>query len=364
MLDVVAQNAPLRSELEAAFARVLDHGRFILGPEVEALEASIAERLGGAHCVGVSSGTDALLVALMALDVGPGDEVITTPFTFFATGGVIARLGATPVFVDVNDATFCLDLDAAAAAVGPKTRAVIPVHLFGHAQPLGDFVDALPDRVAVVEDAAQALGATSPDGPAGTVGRCGTFSFFPSKNLGGFGDGGLVCSNDAELAARLRTLRTHGAAPKYFHAEVGGNFRLDALQAALLAVKLPYLDGYARARRANAAYYARRFAEAGLDPERLVAPEIDPGHVVNQFVVRTSRRDGLAQHLREAGVASAIYYPRPLHRQACFASLGYAEGSLPVAERLAEEVLALPVHPDLTQEDLARVADEVIAFHR
>lgn len=364
MLDVVAQNAPLRSELEAAFARVLDHGRFILGPEVEALEASIAERLGGAHCVGVSSGTDALLVALMALDVGPGDEVITTPFTFFATGGVIARLGATPVFVDVNDATFCLDLDAAAAAVGPNTRAVIPVHLFGHAQPLGDFVDALPDRVAVVEDAAQALGATSPDGPAGTVGRCGTFSFFPSKNLGGFGDGGLVCSNDAELAARLRTLRTHGAAPKYFHAEVGGNFRLDALQAALLAVKLPYLDGYARARRANASYYARRFAEAGLDPERLVAPEIDPGHVVNQFVVRTSRRDGLAQHLREAGVASAIYYPRPLHRQACFASLGYAEGSLPVAERLAEEVLALPVHPDLTQEDLARVADEVIAFHR
>ncbi|NOY94141.1 MAG: DegT/DnrJ/EryC1/StrS family aminotransferase [Deltaproteobacteria bacterium] len=363
MLDVAAQNAPLAEELRAVFARVLESGRFILGPEVTAFEAEVAELVGVSHALGVSSGTDALLVALMALGVGAGDEVITTPFTFFATAGSIARLGAKPVFVDIDPVSFNLDVAAVEAAITPRTRAILPVHLFGQPcdmRALGDI--AKRHSLALVEDAAQALGATTEDGSTGSLGDFGCFSFFPSKNLGGFGDGGLVTTNDAELYERARVLRGHGAKPKYFHALVGGNFRIDALMAALLRVKLPHLADYTAGRRANAARYDALFAEADLG-ERLVAPKcVEEGHVYNQYVIRTSERDELAAHLAERGISTAIYYPKSLHEQACFADLGYATGAFPESERATREVLALPIYGELPEASIERVAAEVVAF--
>jgi len=362
LFDVGAQNAPLQAELRAAAARVLASGRFILGPEVEAFEAETAAFLGVRHALGVSSGTDALLLALMALEVGPGDEVVTTPFTFFATAGCIARLGATPVFVDIDPVTFNLDPAGLEAAIGSRTKALVPVHLFGLPAAM-DAIGAVAARhgVPVVEDAAQAFGASREGRRVGVYGAVGCFSFFPSKNLGGFGDGGLVTTEDDALAARMRVLRVHGAEPKYHHAWVGGNFRLDALQAALLRVKLPHVDRWAEARRANARAYAEVFREAGLPRGRLAFPDPqDEAHTFNQYVIRTDRRDALAAELAERGISTAVYYPAPLHLQPCFAGLGVSEGSLPEAERACREVLALPIQAELAPDRVRRVAETVI----
>lgn len=361
MLDIGAQNGPLMDELRAAFDRVATKGHFILGPEVSAFEEEIAEHIGVAHAVGVSSGTDALLVALMAHDIGPGDEVITTPFSFFATAGCIHRVGATPVFVDIDPVTFNIDPAKVGAAITERTKAILPVHLFGqpcdHAG-LAAAAGALP----IIEDAAQALGASTAHGPVGGLGTFGCFSFFPSKNLGAFGDGGLVTTDDADLADLAKVIRGHGAKPKYFHARIGGNFRLDALQAALLRVKRPHLPAWTEARRANAARYDALFADLAL--EGLTTPaRVEEGHVYNQYVIRARDRDALQKHLGEGGISTAIYYPRPLHRQACFEHLGYGPGSLPVAEKAAEEVLALPIFSELGEARQRRVVDTVAAFY-
>ena len=365
LLDLKGQYRALRGELDEAVTRVVESQYFILGPEVAALEQEIAAYSGAAHGVGMSSGTDALLAALMALDVGPGDEVITSTFTFFATAGVIARLGARPVFVDIDPATFNMDPRAAAAALGPRTKALVPVHLYGRVADMDGLVSAARERgVPVVEDAAQAIGATDARGRrAGAITELGCFSFFPSKNLGGFGDGGMTITSDAGLAARLRRLRMHGMEPKYYHAEVGGNFRLDALQAAVLRVKLKYLDDWSAARCRNAARYRELFAGADL-AGMLLLPEDVPGHIYNQFVVRAERRDALQAHLRAEGIGSEIYYPLPLHLQACFAELGYRSGDLPHAEKAATEVLALPIYPELTDEQLVRVVESCRGFYR
>lgn len=378
-LDLRRGGAELDEELVAAFRRVLESGRYVLGPEVEGFEAECAAYVGTKHAIGVSSGTDALLVALMALDVGPGDEVICPTYTFFATAGAIWRLGATPVFVDSRPRCFAFDPEAVAMRITKETKAIVAVHLFGQCAAM-DRLRAVAGEVPVVEDAAQALGASWQGSRAGAMGALGCFSFFPSKNLGGFGDGGLVTTDDDALAARVRRLRVHGAEPKYFHAEVGGNFRLDALQAALLRVKLPRLDEAVRRRRAHARAYTEAFVERGVgavaggatcsprcagrgtaqEARVLLPPACDPGHTYNQYVVRIpGRRDAVREALAERGIGSAVYYPRPLHLQECFASLGHAPGDFPVAERLAEESLALPIFPELTAEERARVVDAV-----
>lgn len=362
MLDIGAQNGPLMDELRAAFERIATTGRFILGPEVSAFEEEIAAHIGVPHAVGVSSGTDALLVALMAHDIGPGDEVVTTPFSFFATAGCIHRVGATPIFVDIDPVTFNLDPAKVASAITGRTKAVLPVHLFG--QPYDhEALAAAAGSVPIIEDAAQALGATTAHGPVGGLGTFGCFSFFPSKNLGAFGDGGLVTTTDEGLADLAKVVRGHGAKPKYFHARIGGNFRLDALQAALLRVKLPKLAGWTDARRANAARYDALFAEAAI--EGLVTPDrVEEGHVFNQYVIRAPDRDGLQRRLGEQGISTAIYYPRPLHRQACFEHLGHGPGSLPIAEAASEQVLALPIFSELGEARQRRVVDTVAAYYR
>ncbi len=366
LLDLSAQNGPLEAEIHAAIGRVVSSNQFIMGPEVAAFEAEVARAIGVEHAIGVSSGTDALLAALMSLGIGRGDEVVTSTFSFFATGGTIARTGARPVFVDIDDATFNLDPRLVGDAITDRTRAIMPVHLFGQPcdmQPLREI--AASRGVSIIEDAAQAIGARHELGAVGTLGAYGCFSFFPSKNLGGLGDGGLVTTNDAELAERARVMRVHGGKPKYHHALVGGNFRLDALQAAVLRVKLPHLDAWTRRRRENAALYDRLFRESGLESELLRAPErIFDGHVFNQYVVRSSRRDALEAHLRERKIGTAIYYPIPLHLQACFADLGYREGDMPVAERACREALALPVYPELTRAQIVRVVETVAGFLR
>lgn len=363
LVDVKAQNAPLLPAIRAAFERVAASGHFILGEEVTGFEREVAAHLGVPHAVGVSSGTDALLVALMALGVGPGDEVVTTPFSFFATAGAVARVGATPVFADVDPGTYNLDPARLSAVIGPKTKAILPVHLFG--QPCSPAVLEIARRreIPVIEDAAQAIGARAAGGPVGGLGALGCFSFFPSKNLGAFGDAGLVTTADAGLAERVRVLRAHGGKPKYHHAEIGGNFRLDALQAAILRVKLPHLESWAAGRRRNAELYGELFAEAGLPAELLAPPrEVEAGHVWNQYVLRTSRRDALRAHLASRGIGTEIYYPVPLHLQRCFAHLGYEEGSMPVAERASREVLAIPVFPELGASGVRRIAAEIVAF--
>jgi len=350
LLDLSAQNRPLRDESLAALARVVDSGHFILGAEVEGFERELAAALGVPHAVGVSSGTDALLVALMALGVGHGDEVVTTTYSFFATAGVISRLGARPVLCDIEPDSFNLDPHAAAAAVGPRTRAVMPVHLYGRP------AARLEVPVPVVEDAAQSIGAS----PLTGVMSC--LSFFPSKNLGAFGDAGAVVTADAALAEKLRLLRAHGAKPKYHHAAVGGNFRLDALQAAVLRVKLPHLAAWTAGRRANAERYRRLFAAAHI-PDELRLPAHAPDHIYNQFVIRTPRRDALRAHLTRGGVGTEIYYPVPFHLQACFRDLGYREGQFPVAEAAARETLALPIYPELTEEQQAYVVTQIAHFY-
>ena len=366
LLDLSAQYAPLRREILAAVTRVCDSQRFILGPEVDAFEQEVADRLGAGHAIAVSSGTDALLAVLMALGVGPGDEVITPTYSFFATAGSVTRLGATPVFVDIDPVTFNADPAAVARALSPRTRAILPVHLFGLMTDLDPILDvARRADVPVIEDAAQAIGATSHGRQAGSLGLAGCFSFFPSKNLGAFGDAGLVTTDDAGFAAELRLLRNHGAERRYFHSRIGGNFRLDALQAAVLRVKLPYLGAWTDARRQNAERYRTLFSEYGLD-ETIVLPAEPAGfrHIYNQFVVRAPRRDALRDHLTSRGIGTEIYYPVPFHRQECFQATIASAGSFPVADATAASALALPIFGELTPDQQRHVVSSIAQFYR
>jgi len=365
LLDLTAQYATIRSEIRNAIDRVCESQHFILGPEVAACEREIASFCGANFAIGVSSGTDALLAALMALDVGPGDEVITTPFSFFATAGVIARLGARPVFVDIEPESFNLDPREIRAQITARTKAVLPVHLFGRCAAMDAIGEvARQYGLAVVEDAAQAIGARDELGRcAGTIGDIGCFSFFPSKNLGAFGDAGMAVTNDAKLAESLRLLRVHGASPKYYHRQIGGNFRLDAIQAAVLRVKLEYLPLWTEARRRNAARYRELFSQAGLSCY-VIVPEDSEGHIYNQFVIRCTQRNQLQIFLRDQGVETEIYYPVPLHLQECFAKLGYSKHQFACAEAAARDVLALPIYPELTREQQVYVVNRIREFYR
>jgi len=352
LLDLQAQYRPLREELLAAVTRVCDTQRFILGPEVDALEHDLEQALGVSHAITVSSGTDAILAALMALGIGPGDEVITPTYSFFATAGCVARVGATPRLVDIDPATFNVDPEAIRAAITAKTKAILPVHLYGQMADMSAVMQAAGEHgIPVIEDACQAIGATQNGRQAGTLGIAGCFSFFPSKNLGAFGDAGLVITNDASLAHELKLLRNHGAEPKYVHKRIGGNFRLDALQAAVLRVKLPHLDRWTEARRSNAIRYDRLFAAEGLATSVGLPREV-PGcrHIFNQYVVRVRERDRVRASLAQQGIGTEIYYPVPFHLQECFAGLGHARGDFPHAEEAADTTLALPIYGELTLE--------------
>ena len=351
LLDLRAQYAPLRRELIEAVTRVCDSQQFILGPEVEALERDLATHLEVDHAISVSSGTDAILAVLMALGIGPGDEVITSTYSFFATAGCIARVGATAVLVDIVPETFNVDPHAIRAAITPRTRAIMPVHLFGLCAEMDPILAAAGPGIAVIEDACQAIGARYRGRHAGTIGVAGCFSFFPSKNLGAFGDGGLITTKDAGLARELRLLRNHGAEPKYFHKRIGGNFRLDALQAAVLRVKLPRLPSWTDLRRRNAARYATLFRNADLDRDLTLPVEPDGfTHIFNQYIVRVPRRDAVRDRLAADGIGTEIYYPVPFHRQECFAPLGYSPSAFPAAEEAAAASLALPIYSELSLE--------------
>ena len=364
LLDLRAQFATIKSDVTAAMLRVVEEQAFILGEPVAALEREVAELSRTRYAIGCASGTDALLLALRALDVGPGDEVVTTPFTFFATAGTIHNAGARPVFVDIEPRTFNIAPEAIAAGLTPRTKAVIPVDLFGQMPPLDRVRDAAPG-VPVIEDAAQSIGARRRIGGewrmAGEAADIGTFSFFPSKNLGGFGDGGMMVTQDERLYERLLRLRTHGGTKTYYHDEVGFNSRLDALQAAVLSAKLPHLAGWSEGRRANARFYD----EALADVPEVVTPYVDADaeSIYNQYTLRCQRRDELQAHLRARGIGSAIYYPLPLHLQPCFAYLGYERGACPEAERAADEVLSLPVFPELTAAQRDEVVGAVRSFY-
>ena len=364
LLDLHAQYSPLRQELLDALTRVCDSQRFIGGPEVEGLEREVAAALETPHALGMSSGTDALLAALMAFNIGPGDEVITPTYSFFATAGAVARLGAKPVLVDIEADTFNLDPAATIAAITPRTKAIIPVHLFGQSAEMKPILDAAaPKHIPVIEDAAQAIGCRYFGKPVGNWGAIGCFSFFPSKNLGGFGDGGLVTTTDAELAHRLKLIRNHGMEPKYYHHLVGANFRIDALQAAVLRVKLPHLEAWSEARRTNAGRYRRLFADAKLSNVTLPIEAPNRTHIYNQFVIRVPDRDRLKKHLDAAGIGTEIYYPVPFHLQECFADLGYRAGAFPVAEAAANTSLALPIYPELTEAQQAAVVGVIRNFY-
>lgn len=367
LLDLGAQYRPLRDELLAAMTRVCDSQRFIMGPEVEGLERELASYIGVRDAIAVSSGTDAILAVLMALGIGPGDEVITSTYSFFATAGCVARVGATPVLVDIDPVTYNLDPSSLRAALSPKTKAIIPVHLYGLCADMDPILDIAREAgVPVVEDAAQAIGATYKGRKAGAMGAAGCFSFFPSKNLGAFGDAGLVTTNDEALAHKVRLIRNHGAEPKYFHRIIGANFRCDALQAAILRVKLPHLAAWTTARRGNAATYDRLFADAGL-VGRVTLP-VQPSnreHIFNQYVVRVPARDRVRAAMAERGVSTEIYYPVPFHLQECFAGLGHRRGDFPAAEAAADSTIALPIYGELTPDQqhavVAALADAVRA---
>lgn len=365
LLDLKAQYTPLRTEILAAITRVCDSQYFVMGPEVDALERELAAMLEVTDAISVSSGTDAILLALMAIGIGPGDEVITPTFSFFATAGCVARLGATPVFVDIDPATFNVDPHAVAAAMTPRTKAIIPVHLYGLVADM-DALAAVATQagVPIIEDAAQAIGAKRNGKQAGSMGLAGCLSFFPSKNLGAFGDGGLVTTNDAALAKEMRLLRNHGAEPKYFHSRIGGNFRLDALQAAVLRVKAPHLAGWTEARRRNAGRYRALFAAASLD-KTLTLPTEPAGcfHIYNQFVIRSADRDALRAHLTSQQIGTEIYYPVPFHRQECFASIGADVNAYPHADAAANTSLALPIYGELTEAQQREVVDAIAGFY-
>jgi len=369
LLDLRPQYESIRTELDAAVRQVIESQQFILGPAVKACETAVARYCQCAHAVGVSSGTDALLMALMAENIGPGDEVITSPYSFFATAGSIARVGARPVFVDIDPATFNLDPKLLAAAITPRTRAILPVHLYGQMAEMDPILELARDRgLVVIEDAAQAIGAEDHGRRAGSLGHYGCFSFFPSKNLGCFGDGGLVTTQDAGRAERLAMLRMHGSKVKYQHQLVGGNFRLDALQAVVIEVKLHHLDRWTAARQANAERYDRLFRESGLiNPDGtpnalgIVLPAVRQNrHVFNQYVIWIPDRDAVRERLQAAGIGNEVYYPIPLHLQECFRDLGGQPGQFPEAERAARETLALPVYPELLPDQIASVTAAIL----
>jgi dTDP-4-amino-4,6-dideoxygalactose transaminase len=368
LLDLNAQYQSIAADVQTAVTQVLSSQQFILGPEVRELEREIAAYCNCAEGIGCASGSDALLLALMACGVGPGDEVITTPFSFFATAGSIVRLGAKTVFVDVEESTFNINPDLIARSITKKTKAIMPVYLFGQCAEMDPITDvAAQHRIAVIEDAAQAIGAEYDGRRAGSLGIVGCFSFYPSKNLGGAGDGGMLTTNDPEVAALLRDLRSHGARKKYYHDRVGINSRLDSLQAAILRVKFRYLDQWAQARRENAERYRDLFRDAGLISSgavRLPAEAASALHVYNQFVIRVRERDKLRAYLTERGIGSEIYYPVPLHLQVCFKDLGYHSGDFPESERAAEEVLAIPVYPELGAGPQGRVVETIASFYR
>ncbi len=373
LLDLKAQYAQIKTDIVPVVQEVMDSQLFILGPKVEELERNIAEYSRADYAVGVSSGTDALLVSLMALDIQPGDEVITTPFTFFATAGTISRLKAKPVFADIDPATFNIDPAKVEEAMTSRTRCILPVHLFGQCADMDPILAAAhPRGIPVLEDAAQSIGACYKGRPCGAIGMLGIFSFFPSKNLGGFGDAGMVVTDDKDLAAKIKTLRMHGEHARYYHRTVGGNFRIDALQAAILNVKLRCLDGWLARRRENAAFYDRSFRESGLVDKGFVrtpaAVYRESGdlnhHIYNQYTLRVKDRDQLMVRLKERGVGAAIYYPLPLHLQACFADLGCKPGDFPESERAAAEVLSIPIYPELTAAQKDYVVGTIADFYK
>lgn len=369
LLDVNAQNLPLEAELTAAFQRVLRSGQFIMGPDVPALESEIAQMVGVKHAIGVSSGTDAILLALMALGIGPGDEVLCPSFTFFATAGCIARVGAVPIFVDADPVSFNLDVQDAARKISPRTKAIIPVHLFGQCADMDAAMHLAGEyKLSVIEDAAQSLGARYKGRGAGSIGTFGTYSFFPSKNLGALGDAGMLVTNDDALAEKTRLLRNHGAQPKYYHKYVGGNFRLDSLQAAFLRVKLPYYKTYTAKRRANAAFYTEKLgklpgvalASDGADASaKIILPVAHAhcDHIWNQYTLRlpgAGSRDALRKHLTGRGIGTEVYYPVPMNEQECFASIN-AKRTCPAAEKLGDEVISLPIYPELNDGQRSEV---------
>lgn len=364
-LDLGREYAEIADELEPAVLEVLRSTAYVLGPAAARFESQAAEYLGVAHAIGVSSGSDAVLLALAALDVGPGDEVVTTPFTFFATASAIVRLGAQPVFADISPSDFLLDPEAVERVITERTRAIVPVHLYGQCVDPGVF-DAIgrKHRIAIVEDAAQAIGGWRAGQGAGTFGDLGCFSFYPTKNLAAVGEAGLVTTGDDRLAERVRVLREQGSATRYEHIELGWNARIDGVQAAALAVKLPHLDGWTASRIAHAERYDKLFRDADLD-QTLTLPTVAPDtvHVFHQYVVRAPRRDELLAYMQEQGVGAAIHYPKALHLQPVFESLGYREGDLPESERAAREVLALPIFPQLRPEEQDRVVEVIAAFY-
>jgi dTDP-4-amino-4,6-dideoxygalactose transaminase len=372
LLDLKAQYAGLRDEVRKAVDEVMDSQIFILGPKVEELEKKVAEYSRVPYALGVSSGTDALLIALMALDLKPGDEVITTPFTFFATAGAIARLGGVPVFVDIDPKTYNIDVSKIEKAVTPRTRAIIPVHLFGQCADMDPIMaTAKTYNLAVIEDAAQSIGADYHGKKSGAIGTMGIFSFFPSKNLGGFGDGGMVITQDKALYEKLKILRVHGSKPKYYHKIIGGNFRIDALQAAVLLIKLPRLEEWSLQRRRNAEFYDRKLRMSGL-VERGLAVRPDPVyaetgdrnyHIYNQYTIKVKDRDKLRAFLTEKHIGTEVYYPVPLHLQECFKGLGYKKGDFPVSEDAADNVLSIPIYPELTDAQKDYVVTSIQEFY-
>ena len=364
LLDLRAQHATIRDEVVGAVMRVVEDQAFILGPPVGQLEEAVASLSGTKFAVGCASGTDALLLAMKALDIGRGDDVVTTPFTFFATASTIHNVGARPVFADIDPENFNISPQASASAVTPATKAIVPVDLFGQMAPIDAISTALPE-LPIIEDAAQSIGATRTISGrtvrAGEAVMMGTFSFFPSKNLGGYGDGGMIVTQDEALATRLRRLRVHGGLKTYHHDEVGYNSRLDSIQAAVLLAKLPYLEKWSAPRRRNAAYYDAAFAGFA----EVKTPKVDPQNVsiYNQYTLRVKRRDGLLAHLKAHGIGHAVYYPLPLHLQPCFAYLGLREGQFPESERASKEVLSLPIYPELTEGQLDEVVATVKEFY-
>ena len=364
LLDLKAQHAQIRDEVIAAMLRVVDDQAFILGPAVEQLEHAVAALSNVKHAIGCASGTDALLLAFRALDIGRGDEVVTTPFTFFATAGTIHNVGATPVFADIEPDTFNLDPDLAATSVTSRTKAVVPVDLFGQMAEMERFAERMPS-LAIIEDAAQSIGARRRIRGrmvmAGEVATIGTLSFFPTKNLGGYGDGGMMTTQDDAIAARLRQLRVHGGAREYFHDEVGYNSRLDTLQAAVLLAKLPYLEAWSSKRREHARFYDE--ALAGVPGVRTPVVQAENESIFNQYTLRAERRDDLAAYLKKKSIGTKVYYPLPLHLQPCFAYLGYKPGSYPESERAAAEVISLPIFPELTSGQLDETAAAIRSFY-
>lgn len=375
LLDLKAQYQAIKPEIDAAVQAVFESQYFILGPQVTTCEEAVADYSQAAYGCGVSSGTDALLIALMNEGIGAGDEVITTPYTFFATAGSMARTGARPVFVDIDAETYNINPAHIEARITPKTKAIMVVHLYGLMADMDPVMEiARRNELIVIEDAAQAIGSEYKGRRAGSIGDYGCFSFFPSKNLGGAGDGGMVVTQDEHKVAKLKVMRNHGMQPKYYNSFIGGNFRLDALQAAVINVKLKYLDEWSRSRQANALRYNRLFEEAGIDSHQIGLPwmprctepayqgECGCRHIFNQYVIRSKNRDALRDHLAQRGVGTEIYYPVPLHLQECFAYLGYQEGDFPEAERAAAETLALPIYPELSDEQAAEVVSAIKEF--